>query len=88
MDIYPASEIPFALPTVLLRQHVLDWGTLGVGIGVLAVGVVLMIIALRFLSDDMGDRGLVRTLRFHIDHWFVYRSVDCYGALGAIHTVG
>ena len=64
MDIYPASNIPFALPTLTLTQQMVNWGTFGVGIGVLVVGVVVMIITLRFLGDDLGDRGLARTLWF------------------------
>ena len=41
-----------------------NWGTFGVGIGVLVVGVVVMIVALKYLHDDLGDRGLARTLSF------------------------
>ena len=64
MDIYPASKIPIALPTLMLTQHVVDWGTFGVGMSVLAVGSLVMLMALRFLNDGMGDRGLTRTLWF------------------------
>ena len=64
MDIYPASKMPFALPTLKLTQNVVDWGTFGVGIGALTVGFVVMLMALRFISDDLGNRGLARTLWF------------------------
>jgi len=62
MDFYPASKIPFALPTLVLTQQMVNWGTFGMGIGVLAVGLVVVLMALRFLHDDLGDRGLARTL--------------------------
>ena len=64
MDIYPASKIPFDLPSMVLTQQMVNWGTFGVGMSVLAVGSVVMLMALRFLNDDLGDRGLARTLWF------------------------
>ena len=64
MDIYPALKIPLELPFLVPTQQMVDWGTFGVGIGVLVVGVIAMLLALRFISDDLGDRGLARTLRF------------------------
>ncbi len=64
MDIYPASKIPFALPSLVLTQQIVDWGTFGVGIAVLVVGVIVMMMALSLIRDDLGDRGLARTLWF------------------------
>ena len=61
-DIYPASKIPLELPFLLLTKHMVNWGTFGVGIAVLAAGLVVMLMALRFLNDGLGDKGLARTL--------------------------
>ena len=62
MDIYPVSKIPIALPTLTLTQQMVDWGTFGVGMSVLAVALVLMITAYSVIRNDLGDRGLARVL--------------------------
>ena len=64
MDVYPASKTPVPIPLLELTQQMVDWGTFGVGVGVLMVELVVMSMAVRFVHDDLGDKGLARTLLF------------------------
>ena len=64
IDIYPTSKIPVPILLLELTQQMVDWGTFGVGVGVLLVELVVMSMAVRFVHDDLGDRGLARTLSF------------------------
>jgi len=64
IHIIPDSKIPIAVPFLMQTQHVVDRVTFGVGMSVLALGLVAMLMARRFLNDGLGDKGLARTLSF------------------------